>query len=130
MVSPARTRDFFPRNVAFISPSSRMKVSSKSCRCFWCHFVPCFGFFVCDLVVRCGHRIHIIHSAIVIRCGAGECKAMPWPPSGHQQESHKINRPVGAGPRTKNTSRQKQRTSRRIERPNMTEAVRFISEMP
>jgi hypothetical protein len=32
-VSPARTIDFLPRTVAFISPSIRMKVYSKSCQC-------------------------------------------------------------------------------------------------
>src|ERR1035438_9734989 len=33
IVSPAFTIDFFPRKVASTSPSSRMKVSSKSWRC-------------------------------------------------------------------------------------------------
>jgi hypothetical protein len=32
-VSPARTVDFLPRKVASTTPSSRIKVSSKSCRC-------------------------------------------------------------------------------------------------
>ena len=33
MVSPAFTVDFLPRNVASVSPSRRIKVSSKSWRC-------------------------------------------------------------------------------------------------
>src|SRR5205809_655959 len=32
-VSPARTVEFWPRKVASIWPSRRIKVSSKSCRC-------------------------------------------------------------------------------------------------